>query len=76
MEVPRLRAKSERQLPASPTAIAMLDLSRVFDLHHGSQQLRIHYPLIEVRDQTHVLKDTRRIPLHCTTVGTPSNVYL
>ena len=34
--VPRLGVELELQLPAYTTAIAMLDLSCVFDLHHSS----------------------------------------
>ena len=33
-EVPKLGVKSEPQLPAYATAIAMQDLSRIFDLRH------------------------------------------
>ena len=40
MEVPRLGAEPEQQLPAYITAMAMPDLSRVCDLHH-----RIRNPL-------------------------------
>ena len=35
-EVPSLGVKSELQLPAYTTAIALLDLSRICDLHHSS----------------------------------------
>ena len=58
MEVPRLGVESELQLPAHTTATATRDLSRVCDLHHSSRQHQILNPLIEVRDQTHVLMDT------------------
>ena len=51
MEGPRLGAKSELQLPAYTTAIAMPDLSRVCDIHHSSQQHRILNPLSKARDQ-------------------------
>ena len=37
MEVPRLRAKSEMQLPAFTTATATPDLSHVCHLHHSSR---------------------------------------
>ena len=36
MEVPRLRVKSEPQLPAYPTATATWDLSHACNLHHSS----------------------------------------
>ena len=45
MEVPRLGFESELQLPAYTTATAMPDLSRVCDLHHSSQQRKVHKPL-------------------------------
>ena len=36
MEIPRLAVELELQLPAYTTAIAVLDLSRICDLHHSS----------------------------------------
>ena len=57
MEVPRLGVESKLQLPAYTAAIAMKNLSHVYDLHHSSQQRWILDPLIEARDQTHVLMD-------------------
>ena len=44
MEVPRLGVESELQLQSYTIAIAMPDLSRVFDLHHSSQQCSILNP--------------------------------
>ena len=38
MEVPSLGVQSELQLPAYTTATATPDLSRVYNLHHSSQQ--------------------------------------
>ena len=38
MEDPRLGVESELQLPAYATAMAMLDLNHVSDLHYSSQQ--------------------------------------
>ena len=58
MEVSSLDVKLELQLPAYTTATAMQDLSHVCDPHHRSQQHRILNPLIEARDQTHILMDT------------------
>ena len=49
MEVPKLGVKLELQLPAYTTATATPDLSRVCDLHHGSQQRRILNLLSEAR---------------------------
>ena len=50
MEVPRLGVESELQLPAHATATAMMDPSRVFDLHQSSQQRLILNPLSKARD--------------------------
>ena len=50
MEVPRLRVKSELQLPAYTTATAMPDPSNVCDLHHSSRQHWILNPLSEASD--------------------------
>ena len=64
MEVPRLGAKSELQLLASTTAIAMPDLSHIYDLHHISRQHHILNLLSKARDQTCVLMDTDRVCYH------------
>ena len=61
MEVPRLRAESELQLPAYTTATAMQEPSRVCDLHHSSWQRWIVYPLSEAGDQTRILVDPSRV---------------
>ena len=50
MEVPRLMVELELQLQAYATAIATLDLSCVFHLHHSSRQGWILNPLSEARD--------------------------
>ena len=71
MEVPRLRVKSELQLPAYTTAIAMQNPSLICDLHHKSQQCQIPNPLCKGRDQTCTLMDTSQICFHCSTMGTP-----
>ena len=70
-EVPRLGVPSELQPPASTTATATRDLSRVCDLHHSSRQRRILNPLGEARDRTCVLVDARQVR---TATGTPQNV--
>ena len=57
MEVPRLGIELELQLPAYTTATATPDLSCVCDLHHSSRRCWILNPLIEVRNQTHILMD-------------------
>ena len=58
MEVLRLRAESELQLPAYITGTATRDLSRICNLHHSLWQCRILNPQIEARDGTHSLMDT------------------
>ena len=47
MQVPRLGVESELQLPAyaKAAATATRDSSRIFDLHHSSQQCQILSPL-------------------------------
>ena len=45
MEVPRLRVKSELQLPAYTTTTATPDLSYVCDLHQSPRQCWILNPL-------------------------------
>ena len=52
MEVSRLGAESELQLPAYTTATAMQDPNRIHDLH------QIPNPLSKARDQTFILMDT------------------
>ena len=58
MEVPRLGEELELQLPAYARATATRAMSRIFDLHHSSQQCQILDPLSEARDHTRVLMDT------------------
>ena len=57
MEVPGLGVELELLLPGYARATEMQDPSRVFDLHHSSQQRQILNPLSEARDQTHILTD-------------------
>ena len=45
MEIPRLGIEPEPQLLVYTTATAMLDVSHVCDLHHGSQQHQTLNPL-------------------------------
>ena len=70
MEVPRLRVKSELQLPAYATAIAMPDPSRVCHLRHSSWQWQILNPLIEAMDRTHNLLVPSRIYFRCAMTRT------
>ena len=55
--VPRLGVKLELQLQANATAMVMQDLSRIFNLHHRSQQCQIFNPLSEARVRTCILMD-------------------
>ena len=54
----------------------MWDPSHICDLHHSSQQCRIPDPLSKARDQTGILMDASRVPLHCTTTGTPKSGFM
>ena len=60
----RLGVKSELQLQAytTATAIVMQELSRVYKLHHSSQQRQVLKALSKARDQTCILMDTGQIP--------------
>ena len=71
MEVPRLGAELELQLPAIATATATQDLSCLCDLHHSSQQCRFHIPPSETRDGTFSLKTPSQIRFRCAMTGTP-----
>ena len=64
MEVPRLGVKSELQLPAYTTATARQDPSRVFCLHHSSQQRWTLNPLSKAGDRTCILMDASQICFH------------
>ena len=72
MEVTRLGVKLELRLLAYSIAIATQDPSRIFELHHSSQQRQILDPLMEARDRMHNLMDTSRIHFWCTSMGTPT----
>ena len=71
MKVPGFGVKSELQLLAYATAIAMWDLSHVCDLHHSSWQCQILNPLSKARDRTPILTDTSQVCYHWATMGTP-----
>ena len=59
MEIPRLGGG---QIGATyNTVTAMPDSSRICDLYCSLQQHPILNPLIEARDRTHILMDTRKI---------------
>ena len=57
MDVPRLRVKLELHLLAYATVTATWDPSCTCDLHQSLWQCQILNPLIEARDQTHILID-------------------
>ena len=61
MEVARLAAELELQLPAYTTATATRDPSRVCDLHRSSWQRRILNPLSKARDRACVLMDASQV---------------
>ena len=67
MEVPRLRVKSERQLPACSTAIAMQDSGCICNLYCSW----IPSALSKARDRTHILMDASQVQFCCATTGTP-----
>ena len=58
MEPPRIRVKSELQLPAYATAIATPDWSHISHLHRSLWQCWILNPLKEARGWTCILMDT------------------
>ena len=61
MEVPRLGAELELQLPTCTTAAVMWDPSRICNLHCSLQERCILDPLSEASDQTHILMDTSQV---------------
>ena len=64
MEVPRLGAESELQLPAYATATATQDPSHACSLHHSSWQHRILNTPSEAKDRTYILMDDSQIYFH------------
>ena len=68
MEVPRLGAELELQLPAYTTATAILDLSCSCDLHHSSLKRQVLNPLSEARDPTHNLMVISQAHFCCATI--------
>ena len=58
MEVPRLGVELELQLLAYTTATAILDPSRICDIHQSLRQCQIFNSPSEARDQTCILMDT------------------
>ena len=62
MEVSELGVKLELQLLTYATATAMPDMSCICSLCHRLRQCQIFNPLIEARDQTHILNGTSQVP--------------
>ena len=71
MEIPRPGVESELQLLAYTTTTATQDPSRIYDLHHSSQQRQILNPLSEPRDWTHNFMVPNQIYFCSATRGTP-----
>ena len=69
MEVPRLGVKSDLQLPAYATAMAMGSEPWLQPTPQLMATLDPH-PLSEALDQTHIFMDTNWICFRCTTMGT------
>ena len=61
LEVPMLGVELQLQLLAYAPATAIPDPSRVYVLHHSSQQHRILKPLSMARDWTFILMDTSQV---------------
>ena len=61
MAVPRLGVELELQLPASTTATAIQDPSRVCDPHHSLWQCWILNQVSKARDPTIILMDPHRV---------------
>ena len=57
VEVPRPGVELELQLKSYTTATATLDPSHICNLHHSLQQRWILKPLMEARNQTHILTE-------------------
>ena len=87
----RGQIKSDLQLPAYTTAIAVPDLSCVWDLHHSWWQcqilnplsktgdqihIQILNPLSKTRDQTHILMGISWVCYRWATTGTPTKFLL
>ena len=71
IEVPGLGVESElKPLAYDATATATPDWSHTCELYHSPGQHQLLNPLIEVRDRTRILMDTRQIRFHCATKGT------
>ena len=74
IDVPKLGVESELRPLVYTTSTATPDPSRVWDLHHGSQQHGILNPLSEAGDWTHNLMIPSWIRFRCTTMGIPESL--
>ena len=72
MEILKLGVEMQLQLPAYATAIAMQDLSHVWDLEWSSWQCQVLNPLSEARDWTCNVMVTSWVRYHWATTGTSS----
>ena len=73
MEDPRLGVQLEPWPLTYATATEMPDPSRIYHLHHSSQQCGFSYnPLREARVRTCILKDTSQIRFCCAMMGIPN----
>ena len=72
MEVPRLGAESELQLPTYTTATAMPDPSHISEPHLSSWQRQILNPLSNARDWTCIIMVPSWIHFRWAMTGTPN----
>ena len=61
MEVPRPGVELELQLPVYTTATAIMNLSRICDLHHSLQQHWILNLISEARNRICILMDISQV---------------
>ena len=76
MEIPRLGAESELQLPTYTIDTATPDLSHIYNLHHISQQRRMLNPLSKARDGTCILMDASQIHFFWVMMGIPRKLSI
>ena len=76
MEVPRLGVESSCSCQPTPQPHQFQDLSHVCILYPSSRQRRIHNPLSEARDQTHIFMDTSQVLLLLSHNGSSNYLFL
>ena len=64
MKLPKLGVKSDLQVLAYATAVAMPDLTCLCDLHHSSWHRCMLNPLSKARDLTCILMDASQFRFH------------